>query len=55
MCLRKQKSTNKIAQMAINMLGILAMSSDYERVFFQAKLMITRQYYRLKPDIIEAF
>jgi hypothetical protein len=43
--------------MAIDMLGILAMSSDYERVFTvfsQAKLMITGQRYRLKPDIIKA-
>jgi hypothetical protein len=54
MRLRKQKSTNKIARMAIDMLGIPAMSSDCERVFSQAKLMITGQRHRLKPDIIEA-
>jgi hypothetical protein len=40
--------------MALDMLLILAMSSDCERVFSQAKLLITGQRYRLKPDIIEA-
>ena len=56
--LRKHKSTNRLARMAIDMLGIPAMSSDLssdcERVFSQAKLMITGQRHRLKPDIIEA-
>jgi len=40
--------------MGLNMLGIPAMSSDCERVFSQAKLMITGQHHSLKPDIIEA-
>ena len=31
--LRKQKSTNRVARMALDMLLILAMLSDYERVF----------------------
>jgi hypothetical protein len=52
--LRKQKSTNRVARMALDMLSIPAMSSDCERVFSQAKLLITGQRHRLKPDIIEA-
>jgi hypothetical protein len=40
--------------MALNLLSIPAMSSDCERVFSQAKLMITGQRHRLKADIIEA-
>jgi hypothetical protein len=52
--LRKHKSTNRLARMAIDMLGIPAMSSDCERVFSQAKLRITGQRHRLKPDIIKA-
>ena len=52
--LQRQKSTNKVARMALNMLLILAISSDYERVFSQAKLLITGQRYKLKLNIIEA-
>jgi hypothetical protein len=52
--LRKQKSTNRLARMALDMLSIPAMSSDCERVFSQAKLLITGQRHSLKPDIIEA-
>jgi len=51
---RKKESTNRLARIALDMLGIPAMSSDCERVFSQAKLMITGQRHRLKPDIIEA-
>jgi hypothetical protein len=51
---RKQKSTNRLARMALDMLSIPAMSSDCERVFSQAKLLITGQRHRLKPDIVEA-
>jgi hAT family C-terminal dimerisation region len=40
--------------MGLDMLRIPAMSSDCERVFSQAKLMITGQRHRLKPDIVEA-
>ena len=52
--LQKQKSTNRVARMALDMLLILAMSSDCERVFSQVKLLITGQRYKLKLDIIEA-
>jgi len=41
--LRKQKSTNRLTRMALNMLLIPVMSSDCERVFSQAKLLITGQ------------
>jgi hypothetical protein len=51
---RKQNSTNRLARMALDMVSIPAMSSDCERVFSQAKLMITGQRHRLKADIIEA-
>jgi len=40
--------------MALDLLSIPAMSSDCERVFSQAKLMITGQRHSLKADIIEA-
>jgi hypothetical protein len=40
--------------MALDMLLIPAILSDCERVFSQAKLLITGQRHRLKPDIIEA-
>jgi hypothetical protein len=36
------------------MAAILAMSAECERVFSQAKLMITGQRHRLKADIIKA-
>jgi hypothetical protein len=50
----KQKSTNRLTRMALDILLIPAISSDYERVFSQAKLLITGQRYSLKPDVIEA-
>jgi hypothetical protein len=40
--------------MALDMVSISAMSSDCERVFSQAKLMITGPRHRLEADIIEA-
>jgi hypothetical protein len=50
----KQKSTYRLARMGLDMASIPAMSSECERVFSQAKLMITGQRNRLKSDIIEA-
>lgn len=51
---RRVKATANLAQMALDMASIPAMSSECERVFSQAKLMITGQRHRLKSDIIEA-
>lgn len=46
--------TYRLARMALDMCSIPAMSSECERVFSQAKLLITGQRTRLKADIIEA-
>jgi len=43
-----------LASMAWDILSIPAMTSEVERVFSGAKLMITDTRNRLKPDIIEA-
>jgi hypothetical protein len=48
------KRTYRLAKLAIDMASIPAMSSDCERVFSQAKLLITGQRNNLKADIIEA-
>ena len=40
--------------MGLDMVSIPAMSSECERVFSQAKLLITGQRHALKPDVIEA-
>ena len=50
----KQKTTYRLARMGLDMASIPAMSSECERVFSQAQLMITGQRNRLKSDIIEA-
>lgn len=50
----RQRSTYRLARMALDMAAIPAMSSDCERVFSQGKLLITGQRHSLKPDIIEA-
>ena len=52
--MRGDKSTARLAQMGLDMVSIPAMSSECERVFSQAKLMIMRQRYSLKADVIEA-
>lgn len=52
--MRRQKSTAKLAQMGLDMCSVPAMSSECERVFSQAKLMITGQRHALKADVIEA-
>ena len=44
----------RVARMGLDMCSIPAMSSECERVFSQAKLLITGQRMRLKADIIEA-
>jgi len=51
---RRVKSTARLAQMGLDMVSIPAMSSECERVFSQAKLLITGQRGALRPDIIEA-
>jgi hypothetical protein len=51
---RQIKATARLAQMGLDMISIPAMSSECERVFSQAKLMITGQRHALKADIIEA-
>jgi hypothetical protein len=50
----KDQSTYQLARMALDMASIPAMSSECERVFSQAKLLITGQRHRLQADIIEA-
>ena len=40
--------------MGLDMVSIPAMSSECERVFSQAKLLITSQRHRLSADVIEA-
>jgi len=40
--------------MALDIASIPAMSSEYERVFSQSKLLITGQRYSLQADIIKA-
>ena len=50
----KDKSTYQLARMGLDMASIPAMSSECERVFSQAKLLITGQRHRLQADIIEA-
>jgi hypothetical protein len=50
----KDRSTYQLARMALDMASIPAMSSECERVFSQAKLLITGQRHRLQADIIEA-
>jgi hypothetical protein len=51
---RCQKDKFRIAQLGLDMIAIPAMSSHCERVFSQAKLLITGQRMRLQADIIEA-
>ena len=51
---RRVKATARLAQMGLDMVSIPAMSSECERVFSQAKLLITGQRHALKPDVIEA-
>jgi hypothetical protein len=51
---RRGQSTARLAQMGLDMVSIPAMSSECERVFSQAKLLITGQRSSLKVDIIEA-
>lgn len=51
---RRVKNTANLAQLALDMAAIPAMSSECERVFSQGKLLITGQRHRLKVDIIEA-
>lgn len=48
------RKTYRLAMLALDMASIPAMSSDCERVFSQAKLLITGQRNNLKVDIIEA-
>jgi hAT family C-terminal dimerisation region len=48
------KFVPNLAQMALDMLCIPAMSAECERVFSSAKLLISDRRNRLKPDIIEA-
>jgi hypothetical protein len=43
----KDRSTYRLARMALDMALIPAMSSECERVFSQSKLLITGQRYRL--------
>jgi len=50
----KDKSTYQLARMGLDMASIPAMSSECERVFSQAKLLITGQRHKLQADIIEA-
>ncbi len=50
----KTKGSRRLAQMGLDMASIPAMSSECERVFSQAKLLITGQRNRLSSDIIEA-
>jgi hypothetical protein len=51
---RQVRSTARLAQMGLDMAAIPAMSSECERVFSQAKLLIASQRHSLKPDTIEA-
>jgi hypothetical protein len=51
---RRVKSTARLAQVGLDMVSIPAMSSECERVFSQAKFLITGQRGALRPDIIEA-
>jgi hypothetical protein len=50
----KDRTTHRLARMALDMTSVPAMSSEYERVFSQSKLLITGQCNRLQADIIEA-
>ncbi len=50
----QEKLRPDLAQLAYDMLSIPAMSTECERLFSSAKLLLTDQRQRLKDDIIEA-
>ena len=43
-----------LSKMALDILSILAMSAEYERVFSSLKLIVTDRQNRLMEDMIEA-
>lgn len=50
-----QSSFLKLAQMAINLISVSAMSAEVERIFSSAKRLLAPDRHRLTPETLEIF